>query len=107
MEDIQNELETLKVDVTEKVLVIDEVEYMCKSSNKTKLEVKKDFINDAIEKATLKEIIVAGIHIAKEVAQEEDIFVAASIGPIPEMTDNIHVDQEKMIEYYKFIVDIY
>ena len=54
-----------------------------------------------VSKATLKEIIVAGIHIAKEVAQEEDIFVAASIGPIPEMTDNIHVDQEKMIEYYK------
>ena len=60
-----------------------------------------------VSKAALKEIIVAGIHIAKEVAQEEDIFVAASIGPIPEMTDNIHVDQEKMIEYYKFIVDIF
>jgi len=60
-----------------------------------------------ISQSEVKKIIVAGIHIAHQVATKQNIFVAASIGPIPEIADTIHVDQDAIMAEYKFIVDIF
>ncbi|WP_378954906.1 bifunctional homocysteine S-methyltransferase/methylenetetrahydrofolate reductase [Pelosinus sp. sgz500959] len=60
-----------------------------------------------VSKAKLKELIIAGIDIAHEVTANKNIFVAASIGPIPEMADHIHIDQEKIMADYQFIVDVF
>lgn len=60
-----------------------------------------------ISKEELKKIIVAGTEIAKEAAKGENVFVAASIGPIPEMADIIHPDQERRFDDYKFVVDVF
>ena len=60
-----------------------------------------------LSKTALKDIIIAGIEIANQVVANENIFVAASIGPIPEMVDTIHIDQERIMEDYKFIVDVF
>ena len=42
----------------ESKLTIDRVEYSCKSNNKTMIYIKKDFLNEALEKATLKQILL-------------------------------------------------
>lgn len=60
-----------------------------------------------ISRSAVKDIILAGIDIANEVAGNQNIFVAASIGPIPEMTDKTHADQDTILDEYKFIVDIF
>ena len=60
-----------------------------------------------ISQAELKKIIAAGVDIANEVAENKQIFVAASIGPIPERADHIDVDQTTILEEYKFIVDVF
>ena len=60
-----------------------------------------------ISQSELKKIIVAGVDIANKVAENKNIFVAASIGPIPEMAAHIHVDQDTIMDEYKFIVDIF
>lgn len=39
-------------------LTIDKVEYSCKSNNKTMIFIKKDFLNEALQKATLKQILL-------------------------------------------------
>lgn len=97
MENIKEELKTLKVDVTEKVLVIDEVEYMCKSSNKTKLEVKKDFINDAIEKATLKEIV---IHLTNKVLDSDEFFVKQKVVALINLLKSVRDKVENKKDIY-------
>jgi hypothetical protein len=38
----------------ESKLTIDRIEYNCKSNNKTMICIKKDFLNEALEKTTLK-----------------------------------------------------
>ncbi|MBP2625792.1 MAG: methylenetetrahydrofolate reductase [Firmicutes bacterium] len=55
----------------------------------------------------VKKIIVAGVNIANKATANKEIFVAASIGPIPEMADKMQVDQVAIIDEYKFIVDIF
>lgn len=60
-----------------------------------------------ISKSEVENIILAGIHIANEVARNNRIFVAASIGPIPEMADKINAEQDLIMDEYKFIVDIF
>jgi len=55
----------------------------------------------------VEKIIIAGIEIANKVVANEQIFVAASIGPIPEMADNNNIDQDFIMDEYKFIVDIF
>ena len=47
METIKDDLKKLKVDVVnvvDKKLLVDEIEYVCKSNNITQLEIKKDFL---------------------------------------------------------------
>jgi methionine synthase I (cobalamin-dependent)/5,10-methylenetetrahydrofolate reductase len=60
-----------------------------------------------VSKLAVRDIIFAGIEIARGAADNEDIYVAASIGPIPEMADKVHADQEAVIDEYKYIVDIF
>ncbi|MBC8015810.1 MAG: bifunctional homocysteine S-methyltransferase/methylenetetrahydrofolate reductase [Sporomusaceae bacterium] len=55
----------------------------------------------------VKKIIIAGVDIANKAAADKEVFVAASIGPIPEMADHIHVDQDAVMDEYKFIVDVF
>lgn len=54
---------------------------------------------------TLKEIIESGVEIADAAAKAKNVFVAASIGPIPETpvldNDNSHLEE------YKFIADCF
>ena len=38
----------------ESKLTLDRVEYSCKGNNKTMIFIKKDFLNEAFQKATLK-----------------------------------------------------
>jgi hypothetical protein len=42
----------------ESKLTLDRVKYSCKSNNKTMIYIKKDFLNEALEKATLKQILL-------------------------------------------------
>lgn len=53
METIKDDLKELKLDVVnvvDKKLLVDEIEYVCKSNNITQLEIKKDFLSVALEK---------------------------------------------------------
>ncbi|ABO50275.1 methylenetetrahydrofolate reductase [Desulforamulus reducens MI-1] len=60
-----------------------------------------------IPKSEVKKIVLAGLDLANKVAQGKSIFIAASIGPIPEMFDKMETDQENSLDEYKFIVDIF
>ncbi|PKM87950.1 MAG: bifunctional homocysteine S-methyltransferase/methylenetetrahydrofolate reductase [Firmicutes bacterium HGW-Firmicutes-12] len=55
----------------------------------------------------VKKIIQAGVQIANKAAQGKNIFVAASIGPLPETIDKIDLDYEVVINEYKNIVDVF
>jgi homocysteine S-methyltransferase len=62
-------------------------------------------ITMGLDKAEIKKIIQSGYNIAKEAAQNEDIFVGASIGPIrEEQVEDKYVD---ILEEYTFIVDTF
>jgi len=60
-----------------------------------------------VSRAEVEEIIVAGIEIASAVTANTDVFVAASIGPIPETVDGIDADQTKIMDEYQFVVDVF
>jgi len=60
-----------------------------------------------IPRSEVKKIIVAAIDIAKTASHNKNIFIAASIGPIPEIVDTIAIAQEKIIDEYKFIIDTF
>lgn len=60
-----------------------------------------------ITQAEVKKIIITGVAIANKVVGDQPIFVAASIGPIPEMAEKMNVDQEIVMDEYKFIVDTF
>lgn len=53
----------------------------------------------------LKEIIYAGIDIAKSCAVNNKIFIGGSIGPIRE--ENLDESSDKILDEYKFIVDCF
>lgn len=52
-------------------------------------------------------VIAAGIDIANRAALHKKVFVAASIGPIPDMAGKTDIERAVVIEEYKFIVDIF
>ena len=60
-----------------------------------------------IPRTEVEKLIVAGLEIANRAVKDKNVFVAASIGPIPEMIGKTDLDQAVVIDEYKFIVDIF
>jgi methionine synthase I (cobalamin-dependent)/5,10-methylenetetrahydrofolate reductase len=60
-----------------------------------------------IPRAEVEKVVIAGIQIAQKAAGPKNIFVAASIGPIPELIDKTTVDQAVILDEYRFLVDIF
>lgn len=52
-------------------------------------------------------IITAGWEIANRAAGKKDVFVAASIGPIPDVTEQAELNPATILAEYKFIVDTF
>ncbi|MEN6412034.1 MAG: bifunctional homocysteine S-methyltransferase/methylenetetrahydrofolate reductase [Veillonellales bacterium] len=59
-----------------------------------------------ITRTTLRQVLTAGVQIADKAAEGKDVFVAASIGPIPEMVDKTALDRERVLAEYQFIADV-
>ena len=74
-------------------LTLDRVEYSCKGNNKTMIYIKKDFLNEALEKATLKQIL---LHLANVIfdSTNKDFFkkqrVIALINLVKSIRENIN-----------------
>ena len=74
-------------------LTLDRVEYNCKSNNKTMIYIKKDFLNEALQKATLKQIL---LHLANVIFDNtnKDFFkkqrVIALINLVKSIRENIN-----------------
>ncbi|MFO7295919.1 MAG: bifunctional homocysteine S-methyltransferase/methylenetetrahydrofolate reductase [Caldicoprobacter sp.] len=69
------------------------------SANTLALDVSRDQV---------KRIIAKGYEIALQAARGREVFVAADMGPIPEMTaDKKEVDPEFILDEYRFIVDAF
>ena len=74
-------------------LTLDRVEYSCKSNNKTMIYIKKDFLNEALQKATLKQIL---LHLANVIfdSSNKDFFkkqrVIALINLVKSIRENIN-----------------
>ena len=60
-----------------------------------------------ISRAEVEKIIDAAVRIARGSAQSKDVYVAASVGPVPESGDTKDFARESIIEEYKFIVDLF
>ncbi len=58
-----------------------------------------------ISRKTLKDIIDSGIYIAREAAENKDIFIGASIGPIRE--NSADENYGEVLDEYKFIADCF
>ncbi|MDN5114481.1 hypothetical protein [Aliarcobacter butzleri] len=77
----------------ESKLTLDRVEYSCKSNNKTMIFIKKDFLNEALQKATLKQIL---LHLANVIFDNtnKDFFkkqrVIALINLVKSIRENIN-----------------
>ena len=73
-------------------LTLDRVEYSCKSNNKTMIYIKKDFLNEALEKATLKQIL---LHLSNVIfnSSNKDFFkkqrILALINIVKSIKENI------------------
>lgn len=59
-----------------------------------------------INRTVLREILTAGVQIAEKAAQGKGVFVAASVGPIPEMVDKTELDKSRILAEYQFIADV-
>ena len=74
-------------------LTLDRVEYSCKGNNKTMIYIKKDFLNEALQKATLKQIL---LHLANVIfdSSNKDFFkkqrVIALINLVKSIRENIN-----------------
>lgn len=74
-------------------LILDRVEYSCKSNNKTMIYIKKDFLNEALQKATLKQIL---LHLSNVIfdSSNKDFFkkqrVIALINLVKDIRENIN-----------------
>lgn len=69
------------------------------SANTLALDVSRDKV---------KQIIMKGYEIALRAAKDKGVFVAADMGPIPEMTSGKkEVDPGQILEEYRFIVDTF
>lgn len=61
-----------------------------------------------ISRNQVKELIVKGYEIAMQAAHGKGVFVAADMGPIPDMTDNKkETDPELILDEYGFIADVF
>ncbi|MEG6522969.1 bifunctional homocysteine S-methyltransferase/methylenetetrahydrofolate reductase [Desulfotomaculum sp. 1211_IL3151] len=58
-------------------------------------------------RADIEKIISAGIAIANRVVLKKNVFVAASIGPIPDMVGKTDMDPAVIIDEYRFVVDVF
>lgn len=73
-------------------LTLDRVEYNCKGNNKTMIYIKKDFLNEALQKATLKQIL---LHLANVIfdSSNKDFFkkqrIIALINLVKSIRENI------------------
>ncbi len=55
-----------------------------------------------------KTIIERGYALAWEAAQHKEVFVAADLGPLPEMVgENVEVTPERILAEYRFLIDIF
>ena len=74
-------------------LTLDRVEYSCKGNNKTMLFIKKDFLNEALQKATLKQIL---LHLSNVIfdSTNKDFFkkqrIIALINLVKSIRENIN-----------------
>ncbi|WHH57264.1 bifunctional homocysteine S-methyltransferase/methylenetetrahydrofolate reductase [Petroclostridium sp. X23] len=69
------------------------------SANTKTLDISRD---------ELKSILINGYEIAKNAAHDQNIFVAADIGPIPEVVkSSAEVENSNIIEEYIFIADTF
>ena len=74
-------------------LTLDRVEYSCKGNNKTMIYIKKDFLNEALQKATLKQIL---LHLANIIfdSSNKDFFkkqrIIALINLVKSIRENIN-----------------
>ena len=55
----------------------------------------------------VKSIIKSGFKIAKDASSKASVFVAADIGPIPEMMNGESIDGDSILDEYIFIVDTF
>ena len=53
----------------------------------------------------IKELIIAGFKIAQSAAKDHDVFVAVSIGPIPELVEGKILEKDVILDEYLFIAD--
>lgn len=60
-----------------------------------------------IPRTEIEKLLVAGVEIANRAVKDKNVFVAASIGPIPDMAGQTDLDQAAVIEEYKFIADVF
>ena len=63
-------------------------------------------ISLGISRPETAKIISAGVAIANRAALGKQVFVAASIGPVPEMAGNTDIDRAAVIAEYQFVVDV-
>lgn len=74
-------------------LTLDRVEYSCKGNNKTMIFIKKDFFNEALQKATLKQIL---LHLSNVIfdSSNKDFFkkqrIIALINLVKSIRENIN-----------------
>jgi len=60
-----------------------------------------------IPRTETAKLLEAGVEIANAAVKNKNVFVAASIGPIPDMVGMIDIDQEIIFDEYKFMVDMF
>lgn len=61
-----------------------------------------------ISRQKLRTLIINGYKIAEKAAEGREVFVAADIGPVPEIDSNsVEIDKSNIIEEYKFIADVF
>lgn len=61
-----------------------------------------------ISRSQVKQLILKGYEIALQAVNGKEVFVAADMGPIPDMTaDNKETDPELILDEYRFIVDVF
>lgn len=74
-------------------LTLDRLEYSCKGNNKTMIYIKKDFLNEALQKATLKQIL---LHLSNVIfdSSNKDFFkkqrIIALINLVKSIRENIN-----------------
>ncbi len=57
-------------------------------------------------KSRVKDIITSGVRIANKAAANKDVFVGASIGPVPEVIGDIDASPQSVLDEYRFISDV-